>query len=231
MEENQSKETIQKKKNSSLIRILLVIFALLLFALGNIISLRGKYLAIKEIDNNSLDIFFKNLKIEYSIFGINFIVIFIIFFITNLIIKKGLKPFFDDDKLELPKLPNKSIAFIIAIITSFFAKSILSEKFMLFSNIAWFGINDPVFNNDISYYMFIFPFIRELLVYSIEIIALNLIYIALYYVITFNVYLNGVDRDLLKKSLFFKQMVFNGLIIVLICSVYIWTNSQNILTR
>ena len=40
MEENQSKETIQKKKNSSLIRILLVIFALLLFALGNLISLR-----------------------------------------------------------------------------------------------------------------------------------------------------------------------------------------------
>ncbi len=231
MEENKSKKSITTKGNNSTFRILLVIFALVLFIFINVISLRGEYLSIKEIDKNYLDIFSKNLKIEYSIFAINFVIIFTLFFITNLFIKKGVKPFFEDDKIEMPKLPNKSCAFIIALITSFVAKNIFSQKYMLFSNVAWFGINDPIFNKDIGYYMFSLPFIKLVIIYSAIIMILNLVYIAVYYVITFNINLDGVDRKLLKNSLFIKQIIFNSLVIVFLLSSYIWANSQNILTQ
>ena len=230
MEENKNTQT-HIKKNQVTVRFLVVILVLLLFVLGNVISLRGRFLAIKEIDSNYLDIFFNNLKIEYSIFGVNFVAIFLLFYITNLIIRKGLKPFFKDDNIKMPKLPNKSISFIIAIITSFVAKYIFTEKYILFSNVSWFGITDPVFNNDISYYMFILPFIKTLVFYCLGISILTLVYVSLYYVITFNVYLNGVDRNILKNSLFIKQVIFNSVIIVFFCSLYIWVNSENILTE
>ena len=231
MEEKKSTQSVPKKSKVST-RFLLVVLVLLLFVLGNIISLRGKYLAIAEINSNYLDdVFFNNLKLEYTIFGVNFVVIFLLFYITNFLIRKGLKPFFKDDNIKMPKLPNKSIAFIIAIITSFVAKYIFSQKYMLLSNISWFGINDPVFNNDISYYMYILPFIKTLIFYCIGIFTLNLVYLSLYYVITFNVYLNGVDRNILKKSLFIKQVILNSIIIVFFCSAYIWGNSEAILTQ
>lgn len=231
MEKNNSNEVAQKNEKSTLYRKIIVIIFVLLFFLGNVISLRGEYLSIKQINQDYINIFFKNLSVEYSVFGINFVIVFILFFITNKIIKKGLKPFFNDDKKEMPRLPNKSIAFIIAIISSFVAKKMLSEKFMLFSNVAWFGITDPVFNNDISYYMFVLPFIKTIYIYIIGISILNFVYVALYNVITFNIYLNGVDRDLLKKSLFIKQIIFIGFIIVVLFSCYIWINSENILTQ
>ena len=132
-----------------------------------------------------IDVFLKNLSVEYTVFSINFLIIFVVFYITNKIIHKGLKTFFADDKKEMPKLPNKSIAFIIAIISSFVAKSMLAEKFMLFSNVTWFGITDPIFNNDIGYYMFILPFIETLFAYVFGIVILNLVYVAIYNIITF----------------------------------------------
>lgn len=230
MEENKSTQSVPKK-NKITIRFLVVVLVLLLFILGNVISLRGKYLAIEEIGSNYIDVFFNNLKLEYSIFGVNFVVIFLLFCITNLIIRRGLKPFFKDDNIKMPKLPNKSISFVIAIITSFIAKYIFSQKYMLLSNIYWFGVNDPVFNNDISYYMYILPFVKTLIFYCIGIFTLNLVYLSLYYVITFNVYLNGVDRNILKNSLFIKQVIFNSILIVFFCSAYIWGNSESILTQ
>lgn len=230
MEENKSTQSVPKTSKVT-IRFLVVVLVLLLFVLGNVISLRGKFLAITEINRDYLDVFYNNLKLEYSIFGVNFIVIFLLFYITNLIIRRGLKPFFKDDNVKMPKLPNKSISFIIAIITSFIAKYIFAQKYMLLSNIYWFGVNDPVFNNDISYYMYVLPFIKTLIFYCIGIFILNLIYLSLYYVITFNVYLNGVDRNILKDSLFIKQVIFTSLLIVFFCSAYIWGNSESILTQ
>ena len=66
MEENKSTNKNVKSGNS-LKKFLLVILALFIFAIVNIFSLRGEYLSIKEIGDNYLDLFFKNLKVEYTI--------------------------------------------------------------------------------------------------------------------------------------------------------------------
>lgn len=218
-------------RDNAVYRKFAVILFIIIFLVGNVISLRGEYLSIKQIDENYTDIFFKNLSIEWTVFSINFVIIFLLFYITNKIIHKGLKTFFADDKKEMPKLPNKSIAFIIAIISSFIAKSMLAEKYMLFSNVAWFGTTDPIFNNDIGYYMFVLPFIETIFAYVFGIIVLNLVYIAIYNIITFNFYLNGVDRELLKKSVFIKQIMFISFVLIIAFSAFIWKNSENILTQ
>ena len=43
-------------------------------------------------------------------------------------IKKGLKSFFDKEKKEMPKVPNKSIAFIISAVVSALMSSVIKRE-------------------------------------------------------------------------------------------------------
>ena len=87
---------------------------------------------------------------------------------------------------------------------------------MLAFNTAWFGINDPIFNMDIGYYMFQKPFIEAIIIYFIALLAIYSIYIAVYYIIVFNKYFDkGIDRSTLKKNTFLKQLITNLVLVVL----------------
>ena len=74
--------------------------------------------------------------------------------LTNRGIRKGLKPFFEKEKKEMPKLPNKSLALVISAIVSIVVSAVFMQKIMLVMNGTAFGIQDPIFGLDISYYMF-----------------------------------------------------------------------------
>ena len=50
-----------------------------------------------EIGEKYTEIFWQNVKYTAIAFSINFIVLFLLIYFTNLKIKKGLKAFFDDD--------------------------------------------------------------------------------------------------------------------------------------
>ena len=102
--------------------------------------------------------------------GISFVLLFILIFLTNLGIKKGLKPFFEQEKKEMPKLPNKSLALIIAAIVSVILSNVVLEKVLLFASNVSFEKADIIFNLDISYYMFIKPLIETILNFIIQII-------------------------------------------------------------
>ena len=47
---------------------------------------------------------------------INFCILSAILYLVNRGIKKGVKPFFEQEKQEVPKLPNKSITLIILLL-------------------------------------------------------------------------------------------------------------------
>lgn len=197
------------------IKIILVIAFILLFAAYSYISYRANYLQILEIGEEYLDVFYQKNEYRSRMFVWNFIILFFIVYITNILIKKGLRPFFDDEKKEIPKLPNKSIAFIISIIGSAILTSVLLDKTMLFINNTWFGINDPVFGIDIGFFFFQKPFIGLVLHYITSIFIMLAIYTAAYYIIVFNVCLEGVDRELLIKSKFIKTLKVDAIFIVI----------------
>ena len=79
---------------------------------------------------------------------------------------------YEQEKKEIPKLPNKSIAFIISVIGSVILTAISLEETMLFFNSTWFGINDPVFGMDIGFFLFQQPFIELILKYVISLLIL-----------------------------------------------------------
>lgn len=215
----------KKKKNRT--RMILVLLFLLLFAGISYIELRGSYLEYLELGQNYTNIFYTNLTYRYGIMAVNFVILYFILYFTNRGIKKGLKPFFEKEKKVIPKLPNKSLALVISALVSFVTSSALMQKIMLISNGTSFGIQDPIFGLDIAYYMFQKPVIETLALYFVILFVGLSIYIALYYVIAFNRYFDGVDGKMLKESLFMKKLTRNALLIIIGIAILTVINTQN----
>lgn len=216
------------EKNKSKKRMIIVLLFVIVFAIGTYISLRGTYLQYKELGENYVQAFFTNLSYKYIIFGINFIILYILIYFTNKGIKKGLKTFFEKENKEMPKLLNKSIAFVASIIVSTFMSNILMKKILLCSSNASFGVTDPIFGFDIAFYMFQKPLIETLLVYLIGIIIGLTIYMAIYYVIIFNKCFDGVDGKMLRNSLLVKKILRNIALIIICIALYNALGTTNI---
>ncbi len=216
---------MDKNKKLKMIKIISVITFIILFAIGIYINYRAEYLQILEIGEEYLSTFYKNNEYKFKMFLGSFVVLFIIMFITNKSIKKGLKIFFDDEKKEIPKLPNKSIAFIISMVGSVIITSIFLDKILIFLNATWFGINDPVFGIDIGFFFFQKPFIELVLQYLTTILILLAAYITAYYIIVFNMCLEGVDKELLLKSKLVKTLKTIAILIVVTvaCNTFLGT--------
>lgn len=171
-----------------------------------------------------------NLKYKYGIMGVNFILIFIAVIYTNRGIKKALKAFFEEEKKDMPKLPSKSIAFIVATIVAIITTQTLTKQVTLFMNSALFGINDPIFNTDIGFYIFQKPFIEMLIMYFIAIIVGLTIYSAIYYIVVFNVYFDGISVETFKESKILKQLTNNILLIAIGFAAFVLINTQGIVS-
>lgn len=225
-------KTNTKEKNKSIkLRNIAVFAVILIFALVAAISIRGQYLDVIGIGEEYVDVFYQNIRNRYSVFGVSFVAIYIIVYITTKFIKKGLKKFFDDEKKPMPKLPNKSICFILSLIGSILVSKIITEEFLMCINSALFGRNDPIFGTDISFYVFKLPFYKSLALLIIEALIVLIIYVALYYVIALNTYFDGVDVETLKKNTFIKQEIFFVILVAIVFAIYILLSTQGILTQ
>lgn len=221
----------EKKQNKKMkTRVILVLLFIALFSVISYISLRGSYLEYKELGENYTEVFFTNLKYKYTIFGINFIALYFIIYMTTREIKKGLKSFFDKEKKEMPKVPNKSIAFIISAVVSALMSSVIMKQIILCSSNASFGIQDPIYNFDIAYYMFQKPIIQMFLLYFMAILVGLTVYMALYYIIVFNKDFDGVDGKMLKQSSLIKKLIRNAVLIVVLFALMTLLNTTDILT-
>ena len=216
------------EKNKSKTRMIIVILFLAIFIIGSYTSLRGTYLQYKELGENYIQAFETNLQCKYIIFGINFVMLYIIMYFTNRGIKKGLKPFFEKENKEMPKLLNKSIAFVTSVIVSTLVSNTLMKQFLLCASNASFGINDPVFGLDIAFYMFQKPFVQTILGYFAEILIGLTIYMAVYYVIVFNRFFDGVDGKMVRESLLVKKILRNAVMVVILIALINALNITNI---
>ncbi len=225
---NNEKAEVKPKKKSK-VRMILVILFIFIFAIVSYIQTRGSYLEYLELGENYLDIFYTNLIYKYAIMAINFIFLFFVIYMTNRGIKKGLKVFFDKEKKEMPKLLNKSIALVISIIVSVMVSNMMMQKIMLVMGNTSFGITDPIFGLDISYYVFQKPVMEMFAYYFLGIVIGLTVYMAAYYIIVFNRYFDGVDSKMLKESLLMKKLTRNILLIIIGLAVITILSTQNLM--
>lgn len=220
-----------EKKKLNKIKNILVIAFIAIYLICTYVTLRGEYLECLELGEQYVQNFWTNIQYKYSIMGISFVVISICMFITNVGIKKGLKPFFESENKAMPKLPNKSIIFVVAVIGSIIFSNNLVEKALLCASKVSFQKTDMIFNLDISYYMFTKPLIEIILKYVMEFVILLSIYITAFYIIVFNLYFDGIDRTMLRKSKFIKSLLKNVIILAILAGVLTIFNTQNIVTE
>ncbi len=231
MEEKKDiKDTQIQKTKKMRTRVILVLIFLIIVVTFTYISYRGSYLETIEIGENYKEVLTQNLRYRYFTAGISFAIFFIAVSFTNRSIKKGLQEFFDEEKKEMPKLPRKSIAFIISVIASIIISTGLSHKIALCVNNALFGINDPIFNMDIGFYVFQKPLIEAIIIYFIITIISLMIYSTIYYIIVFNYYFDGINAQTLKNSKFIKQITNSIVIVAIGISTLILVTTQGLLT-
>lgn len=222
----QSNKNVHRKKSKA--RMYIVLLFILVVAIVGYVIYRGEYLEILEMGEEYISIFWQNVNYSAITFGINFLVLFIIIYMNNNRIKKALKQFFETEKKEMPKLPNKSLAFIISVIVSAVTTELILNQYMLFANSTSFEITDPVFGYDIGYFMFQKPFIETILMYVMLLIVGLTIYTVIYYIAVFNICFDGVDRETLKKSKLLKQLFANIKILAIVLAVFVFIKTQDI---
>lgn len=223
------KELTKKEKNAhKKTRRNLVLLVLLLAFIVIYVVERGKYLEIMEIGENYVTLFWQNLK-NISITAIlNFIVVFWLMYTTTKQIKIGLRTFFDDEKKPMPKLPQKSVAFIVAILVTIFTSEIICKSAILCFNNTKFVTTDPVFGYDVGYFVFIWPFIELLVMYALVAVVALTVYSALYYLIVFNLCFDGIDRETVKKSAILDQALGKLKWLVVLFALFVLVQNQNI---
>ena len=172
---------------------------LLLIAIASVFGAGTQLIEINEIGEQYTSIYWRDLAINYlTMLGI-FIVVFIAGYITNKVIIKNLGRFFKDEKREPVKLPNKSIAFFIALIAAFFLKDFLSSNILLYLNSTSFEFKDVVFGKDIGYYMMQRPFLMDLCSFAKGLLLAIIVYTLGYYVVVFGACFDGIVLSSLQN--------------------------------
>ena len=146
-------------------------------------------------------------------------------------IRKGLKPFFESENKKMPKLPNKSIIFVVAVIGSIIFSNNLVEKILLCASKVSFQKTDMIFNMDISYYMFTKPLIETVIKYIMGFVIALSAYITAFYIIVFNLCFDGIDRTMLRKSKLINSLLRNVIILAILAGILTIFSTQNILTE
>lgn len=153
-----------KKKRTSIIITLVVIFILLIF-FGNIINFIVNVEWFNEV--GYLSVYFTKLvavlKLMVPIFIITYIVIWLYYRSIKKSVIRQLKVVeVNARRKSLEKKIFVAVNILISFIVSFTFASSYWYTILQFSNSTNFNIKDPLFNNDISFYVFKLPLIESL---------------------------------------------------------------------
>ena len=220
------KENKQKMKKKTRIKIVLCVL-LIAFLVVYIVE-RGEFLEIKEIGENYVSMFWQNMKYRGITALINFLAIFALIYNTTTRVKRGLKVFFDDEKKTMPKLPQKSIAFVISTLVTICTTGMIVEKALPCFFNTQFVTTDPALGLDIGFFVFIWPFLEFITIYAIVAIIASTIYAAIYYMIVFNIYFDGISRESVKKSEILNQAFANLKVLIVIFAILVLLETVNI---
>lgn len=214
------------KKSKTRKKLVLAVLAIALIVIY--VIERGRYLEIKEIGENYISIFWQNFKYAGITAILNFMTVFTIMYSTTKKIKAGLKTFFEDEKRPMPKLPQKSISFIVATIVTICTTGLIVEKALPCFFNTQFVTTDPALGIDIGFFVFIWPFLEFITMYAMVAVVASTVYAALYYLIVFNICFDGISRESVKKSKILNQALSRIKVLAVFFSIWVLLETLNI---
>lgn len=214
------------KKSKTRKKLVLAVLAIALIVIY--VIERGRYLEIKEIGENYISIFWQNFKYAGIAAILNFMTVFAVMYSTTKKIKAGLKTFFEDEKKPMPKLPQKSISFIVATIVTICTTGLIVEKALPCFFNTQFVTTDPALGIDIGFFVFIWPFLEFITMYAMVAVVASTVYAALYYLIVFNICFDGISRESVKKSEILNQALSRIKVLAVFFSIWVLLETLNI---
>ncbi|OPX43217.1 hypothetical protein CLHUN_29670 [Ruminiclostridium hungatei] len=200
-----------KKSPKGRIAALVVIAALVIAAIiGS--SIYMSLIQLKELNPaaNYASVYTTNLLYQVGFFFAALVIISLFVFITNNVLIKNLRKYFKNNNLESRKLYNTPIALAIGLAGAFLTKQFFFSKALLFLNFVSFGRQDPIFDQDIGYYMFQRPFYMSLLDFLSNLWLFVVIYCAIYYLAVLVAVLNNsFDIKEMKDKLILRHNLIN----------------------
>lgn len=218
---------VRKRGAKAVIWILALICIALVVSYGA--SVLMEYIQIKEIGEAYVSVFWTNIRIQLIAQIVSFLIVFCLFTANNLVLRRiSLKE--NGDLMLIAKIiPMMLVTFIISFLASRLISDNVYSRFLTFANSTAFDRADPVFFQDIGYYMFIRPFMVSL----IDSIKIILIVQTVY---TFIVYIllnarNGFENfgDIIKNKSIVIHNVVNILSVFISIAITFKYNAEDVL--
>ena len=224
-----AKDASKGKKWSAkaLIWILALICVALVVGFGA--SMLMEYIQMQEIGAEYVSVFWTNIRVRLIAQVLSFLIVFILFMANNIVLRRISLKENGDLALISRVLPMVLVTFIIAFIASRFISDNVYSRFLAFANSTAFNRVDPVFFQDIGYYMFIRPFMVSL-IDSIKIILI----IQTVYTVLIYIFLNargGLERfgDIFKNKSIVIHNIVNVLLVFISIAMTFKYNAEDVL--
>jgi len=215
------------KMKKHLLIALAVVAVLVLAVLGVVVYAR--YLRIFEVGAQYTEIYWKNMFVSIAAKTISFLIVFVCFVANNLVIRRFVKKEHDDLTLVSKIVPMLLVTAVTAFIASRFIGESVYSRFLEFSNATMFGIADPLFGQDIGYYIFQRPFLMAVVDSAKVILIIQTVYtIAVYCALQLRLG-DGKFRDIFKNRAQMVHCCVNIFLVFLCVACAFKFNSENLL--
>ncbi len=204
-----------KKNFTGWLVTILTIFSLLL-VIGLIFGILTEYLQIKEIGDKYTSVFWTNFNVKIATQIFSLIIVFAVILISTLVLRKTLLSMSQNVFFLKKKLPIVLITFIISFFVSSLIRESFYNRFLLFANSISFHQADPIFNQDLGYYIFQRPFLMILIESFSLVWLIQIIYVLALYVVLYISTGTRTVRDLINEKGIVIHNIFNIVIYFLI---------------
>lgn len=175
-----------------------------------------EYVQIQEIGENFTSVFSKNLLARLSVHVISFLIVFLAIFLSLLRVRKTMLATDESFSFLKPLFPVCLLSFTMAIFAGNFIKKAIGSKFLMYLYKTEWGMTDPIFGQDFSYYVFTRPLAMALLDSFMGIAIFVCILVLVLYVLLYARL--GINRlkELIRDKKIITQIIFHFLVIMLI---------------
>ncbi len=213
-------EQIKPRRFLKLFIAVLCVLAVVI-AVGMSISLFFQYVQMQELGEGFTKMFWTQTTVKITTQVLALAVIFLLVFGSVTIARYNLLSMGLSNEFLRRRIPYVLLSFVISFLLGFVVSNTLYVKLLAFLNPVWFGKGDPLFHNDIGYYIFQRPFLVSAFELLMSVWTFMTVFTAGMYLV-FGLLFGGFSfRDMLgKRSVMIHNIINIALLLLLNCMTY-----------
>ncbi len=221
---------IQSKRNriKTIVTAIIVAAFLVCFLTG--FNLFVEYREIKEIGENFVHSFFKDIVTKILVIASVGVLALLISGINTLILKRNLSRLGVRSQVSFGNLRGFLLLLIASTAFAVLTDRDIYKEVLLASNSIPFNVNDPIFYTDISYYVFTRPLIISVLSNTSFMLVVVTVYIFALYCLKYLKFGERTFVDLAREKSIVGHIAFNVVLIMLIGAFSTLLHAQDVLT-